>query len=156
MTKYSVREVVEMALQTEKLGYRFYTEMAERFSHDLELKALMEKLAEAETVHEHTFARMLEKVPDGQPDGWEEAQPYFRAMMESEFFLGSEKALPNLDHVTHPRDALDFAIRFEKETALFFVGMKSLVNDTGAVEDIIKEEASHIQWLSKYKESLKS
>ncbi len=156
MNKFSLREVVEMALQTEKLGYQFYTHMAERFAHDLEMKGLMEKLAEAETVHEHTFAKLLDKVPDDQPEGWEDAQPYFRAMMESEFFLGNENALPNLDHVTYPLDALDFAIRFEKETAMFFVGMKNLVSDTGVIEDIIKEEASHIQWLSKYKESLKS
>jgi rubrerythrin len=156
MNNYSLREVVEMALQTEKLGYKFYTQMAERFAHDLELKALMERLAEAETVHEHTFAKMLDKVDTMQLEGWDEAQPYFRAVMESEFFLGRDKALPNLDHVNNVMEALDFAIKFEKETAMFFVGMKTSVLDSGVIDDIIKEEASHIQWLTKYKEALKS
>jgi rubrerythrin len=52
-------------------------------------------------------------------------------------------------------DAAEFALRFEKETALFFNGLKQTVKEKDVVEDIIREEARHIAWLSKYRETLK-
>ena len=38
MEKYSISEVIEQAVQTEKLGYQFYTTMADRFKADGGLK----------------------------------------------------------------------------------------------------------------------
>jgi len=40
MEKYSISEVIEQAVQTEKLGYQFYTTMADRFREDSGLKKL--------------------------------------------------------------------------------------------------------------------
>ena len=45
MNKYSVGEIIEMAVQTERLGYQFYTEMAERFKDDQKLNELCGTLA---------------------------------------------------------------------------------------------------------------
>lgn len=154
MDRFSIREVVEMALQTEKLGYRFYTDMAARFAEHEGLKDLFTTLANMEVKHERTFAALLGKISDVEPEGWEEAQYYMRAMVESEFFLGSSTSLPNMDHVKTVADATDFAIGFEKETTLFFTGLKAAVKDKAIVEEIIQEELSHIAWLSKFKKSL--
>jgi rubrerythrin len=155
MERFSVREVVEMALQTERLGYKFYTEMSEKFQEDEKLKDLFDILAKEEVRHEHVFEGILTRVGDEEPGGWDEAQPYFRAMVESEFFLGKGKSLPEMDHVKTALDAAEFALHFEKETALFFNGLKQAVKEKDIVEDIIREEAKHIAWLSKFKETLK-
>ena len=40
MEKYSISEVIEQAIQTERLGYQFYTAMAERVKDDSGLKKL--------------------------------------------------------------------------------------------------------------------
>jgi rubrerythrin len=154
MQTYSIREIVEMALQTEKTGYAFYTGMMEKFKEHEGLKDLFGRLAEQEQVHEQTFEKLLEKVSDAEPEGWDEVQPYFRAMVESEFFLGKGKALPSMDHVKEVMDAVNFAIGFEKETVLYFLGLRDAVKDKGIVDEIINEEKSHILWLVRFRETL--
>jgi rubrerythrin len=37
MERFSIREIIEQAIQTEKLGNEFYTKMAEKFHDDKEL-----------------------------------------------------------------------------------------------------------------------
>ncbi|MCK4911443.1 MAG: ferritin family protein [Thermodesulfovibrionales bacterium] len=156
MESYSVLEVVEMAIRTEKLGQEFYTGMAGKFEADQGLRDLFTRLATMELKHERTFTGLLEKIKDPEPHEWTEAQYYFRAMIESEFFLGSGKSLPTLDHVKTVADATDFAIGFEKETTLFFTGMRSAVADSDrpVVDKIIEEEMSHIAILKRFRESL--
>jgi len=154
MEHYSVREVVEQAVQTEKLGYQFYMEMASRFKEENSLKELFETLASKEMEHERTFSELKEKTGNQPLENWEEASQYLRAIVESEFFLGKNKALPSLDHVKSARDAVHFAMEFEKETILYFLGLKDSVQDTRMVEQIIDEEKSHILWLSDLKKKL--
>jgi rubrerythrin len=156
MQTYSIREAVEMALQTEKTGYAFYTGMMEKFAEDEGLRDVFGRLAQQEQVHERTFEKLLEKVPDGEPEGWSEAQPYFRAIVESEFFLGKGKSLPSMEHVKTAMDAVDFAINFEKETALYFLALKDMVKEKELVDAIIAEEKGHIQWLTHFRETIKS
>lgn len=156
MKTYSAGEVVEMAVQTERLGKQFYTEMADRFRDDRGLKKLFEDLATKEERHQRIFEELKDSVGDGEPEGWVEAQPYFRAMVESEFFIGKGKSLPAMDFILSVGDAVDFAIGFEKETLLYFVGMRDMVKDSAPVDRIIDEEKSHIAWLNRFKESLAS
>jgi rubrerythrin len=158
MQSFSVREVVEMAVRTEKLGQEFYSGMAEKFKDHERLRDLFTMLATMEKKHERIFSGLMGKVSGDEPEEWVEAQNYFRAMMESEFFLGAGKSLPNLDHVKGVAEAADFAIGFEKESALFFVGMKSAVADADrpVIEEIIEEETRHIAILQKFRESLGS
>ncbi len=158
MESYSVREVVEMAIRTEKLGHEFYTGMAGKFGDDQGLRDLFTRLATMELKHERIFTGLLDKITGSEPNEWTEVQYYFRAMMESEFLLGSGKSLPNLDHVKTVANATDFAIGFEKETILFFTGMRSAVADADrpVVDGIIEEEMSHIAILTRFRESLGS
>ena len=74
-----------------------------------------------------------------------------RAMVESEFFIGKEKSLPSLEHVTSVDKAVDFALGFEKETLLYFIGLRSMLSDTTAIDAVISEERSHIAWLGRFR-----
>lgn len=153
MEKYSISEVIEQAVQTEKLGYQFYTAMADRFKEDAGLKKLFETLGARELVHEKMFSELKEISGAVEPEGWEEASQYLRAIVESEFFLGRNKSLPALEHVNTVENAVNFAMSFEKETLLYFHTMREVVKEKDVVDEIINEEKSHIMWLSKFRET---
>ncbi len=155
MERYSIREVIEQAIQTEKLGYEFYSTMKERFKDDERFTRLFTTLAEKEITHEKRFSELLDIIKDEEPQNWEEASEYLKAIVESEFFLGRNKALPSLSHVKSIDDAINFAIGFEKETLLYFYGLLGSVREKEVVEEIITEEKSHIKWLTAFRESFK-
>ncbi len=154
MDKFSIIEVIEQAVQTEKLGYQFYTTMAEKFKKDHGLNKLFADLAEKEIRHEKTFAELKDVVGDSEPEEWEEASQYMRAIVESEFFLGKNKALPSMEKIQSVEDAVNFALGFEKETLLYFYEIKRLVKEKEVVEEIINEEKSHVRWLNAFRSSL--
>ncbi len=155
MESFSIKEVIEQAVQTEKLGYKFYITMAERFEKDEKLKKLFETLALKEQRHEKTFSELKKIIGDERPENWEEASQYLRAIVESEFFLGKNKSLPLLEHVKTTIDAVNFALGFEKETLLYFHSLRDIVKEKEIVDEIINEEKSHIMWLSEYKANSK-
>ena len=155
MERYSITEVIEQAVQTEKLGNAFYTTTSAKFAEHAGLKKLFDTLAAKELVHERMFAELKEIVREEEAVDWEEVTQYLRAIVESEFFLGNNKALPSLDHVKTVDDAVKFAMGFEKETLLYFHNLRDLVREKDVVDEIINEEKSHIMWLSKFQDSFK-
>ena len=153
MNRYSINEIMEMAVQTETLGYQFYTGMADRFRKDEKLAKLFTTLASKEKGHEKTFAGLKELVAKSgaEPVQWEEVSNYMRAFVESEFFLGRGKSLPSLEHIKTAADAVKFALGFEKETLLYFMELRSLVKEKEVVDEVINEEKSHIMWLDAFR-----
>ena len=158
MTVFSVKEVLEMAIQTEKLGTEFYTNMAVRFGDNEEFKKLFEILAEKEREHENIFHSIMEKMGSSyqMPDNWGEASKYLRAIVESEFFLGDDKVLPNFSHLETAKDVINYAITFEKVTLLYYLELRDVVTNKEAIHALINEEKGHIVWLSDYRKQLKS
>ena len=154
MERFSIGEIIEQAVQTERLGYQFYTTMAEKFKKDSEdMNKLFTTLAEKELKHEKTFSDLRETIRDTESEGWEEVSEYMRAIVESEFFLGKNKSLPSMENVKNIEEAVNFAINFEKETLLYFYGLKDAVKEKETVDEIINEEKSHIRWLITFKGS---
>ena len=154
MEKFSIREALEQAVQTEKLGYQFYTAMAKRFKENERLDKLFTTLAEKELRHEKTYSDLKETVGDAEPEGWEDIAQYMRAMVESEFFLGKNKSLSSMNKINTIEDAVNFALGFEKETLLYFYGIRDAVREKEIVDEIINEEKSHIMWLISFKSSI--
>jgi rubrerythrin len=153
MTTYSVREVIEQAVQTEKLGKEFYTKMAEKFRDKAELRKLFELLAAHEVRHGESFMNLEGQLMDGEPEGWDEVTLYLRALVDSEFFLGKDKCLPSLEHVKTATEAIDFALCFERETLLYYYTIREALREKEMIEAIIREEKSHIVWLNNLKKS---
>ncbi len=153
MNKFSIVEVIEQAVQTEKLGCQFYTLMAGKFSADQGLNRLFTTLAEKELRHEKAFSELKDVVGDREPEGWEDVTQYMRAIVESEFFIGKNKSLPSMENIKTTEDAVNFAIGFEKETLLYFYGIRDAVKEKEIIDEIINEEKSHIRWLSSFKSS---
>lgn len=156
MNKYSIEEILEMAIKTETLGYQFYTDMAEKFKKNDGLVKLFTTLASKEKVHEKTFTGLKAIVAKSGTEAveWEEVSNYMRAFVESEFFLGRGKALPSMEGLKTVQDAVKFALGFEKETLLYFFELRSIVKEKEMVDEIINEEKSHIRWLDAFRTSL--
>jgi len=156
MNKYSIDEILEMAVQTEKLGYQFYTGMADKFKKDAGLVKLFTTLASKEKTHERTFTNLKETVSKSgiEPVEWEEISNYLRAFVESEFFLGRGKSLPTMDHLKTVPEVVKFALGFEKETLLYFMELRSIVKEKAAVDAVIDEEKDHIVWLDQFRKGL--
>lgn len=153
MVTFSVREVVEQAIQTEKMGNEFYTEMAKKFHDNNELKKLFELLAVHELKHGKSFTNLENKIRDEAPEGWDEVSQYLRAIVDSEFFLGKDKCLPSLGHVKTAAEAIDFALCFERETLLYYYTLRETIKEKHILDAIIKEEKSHIVWLNNLRKS---
>ncbi|MBS1242624.1 MAG: hypothetical protein H6R44_379 [Nitrospirae bacterium] len=153
MNKYNITEIMEMAVQTERLGYQFYTSIAEKFKKDAELVKLFTTLASKEKNHEKTFGELKDMVAKSGPEPveWGEVTNYMRAFVESEFFLGKSKSLPSMDHLKSVKDAVKFALGFEKETLLYFMEMRKIVKEKEVMDEVINEEKSHIMWLAAFK-----
>lgn len=155
MEQYSLVEIIEQAVQTEKLGHELYSRMAERFAKEQKLKVLFETLAARELAHKKTFSDLKGRIGDQKIENPEEVSNFLRAVVESEFFLGSHKSLPSLEHLQSVDDAVKFASGFEKETLLYFLGLRDIVKDKGVIDEIIMEEKRHIAWLNDFQKAMK-
>jgi len=116
MNNYNINEIIEMAVQTERLGFQFYTSIAEKFKKNAELVKLFTTLASKEKTHEKTFSNLKDMVAKSGPEPveWGEVTNYMRAFVESEFFLGRSKSLPSMDRIKSEKEAVQFALGFEK------------------------------------------
>jgi len=153
MTEYSIMEVIEQAIRVERLGREFYQDMAKRFSDNEKLRTLFETLANKELAHEAKFKELKGILGDEEPEGWDEVSEYMRAIVESEFFLGSDKALTKMKQISEYIDAVEYALGFEKETLLYYIGIRKAIKEKDIIDEIINEEHSHIMWLERFAKS---
>lgn len=150
-TFFSLTEVMEMAITIEKAGRSYYEGVAKK-TKDLEMKELFSFLAAEEARHEKRFKDLAERVrvsPYSLFGKWEEIKPYLQVITDSHFFAGSDKMIKQTERAREPKEILEYAISFEKETILFYYEILGLVrgDDQNIVQEIIAEERTHIKRL---------
>ena len=153
---FSAKDVFEMAKQIERNGVKFYQTASNNVAGDKEKKMLM-GLAKMEEQHEKTFAEMEAGLKDKEMsetvfDPEDEATLYLKALADTRVFF--EK---NID-TSSMKAILKTAIIAEKDSIVFYVGMKDLVPEKfgrNKLEGIIREEMGHIRMLSNELVSLK-
>jgi rubrerythrin len=146
---FSADEIFEMAKQIERNGVDFYKAAAANVQSEDEKNFLL-GLAQMEESHEKTFADMQKELADKEKasqvfDPVEEAVLYLKALADTRVFF--EKKAPGSDM----EEILKSAIETEKDSIVFYLGMKELVpGELGKnrVDNIIKEEMGHIRLLS--------
>ena len=113
MKEITLRNSIEMAIATEKLGAGFYGKLAEKFKSDKEISELFSILAKDEKAHEVQFRTLLDKVPaeDKEPTTDQKYQ-YLTAVSISEFFAGDGGALKDVDKIKTRDDALARAFAY--------------------------------------------
>jgi rubrerythrin len=148
--KFNSKVVLEMAENIEKNGYTFYRQAADEVT-DPEIKPFLLELAEMEVGHEKLFTAMKTKLSDKESedivfDPYDEAALYIQALADTRVFY--EKTIDT----SSAEEVLKAAIEAEKESIVFYLGMKELVPEEAGkstVDDIIREEMKHIQIISK-------
>jgi rubrerythrin len=151
---FSAGEVFEMAEEIERNGAKFYRIAAERVSNESE-KAMLLDMAEMEDGHLRTFESMRKELSEVEeevtifdPDN--EAALYLQAMADAKGCEGKISVGQELTGNESIREILEIAVRSEKESVLFYVGLKDLVPAKAGrdkIEKIITEEVRHITTL---------
>lgn len=150
MIRFTSGDAVECAVQIEENGETFYRRMAEKFD-DPEVKKLFTFLIKEESKHKEVYAGMLSKLEkhttlENYP---EEYYAYLKAYVEKVIF-SPERLEEEMYRIKDEKSAIDFAIRAELETILYYEEMKKLVKekDQELIEKIIAEERKHFLELS--------
>jgi len=147
---FTADEVFEMAEQIERNGAKFYREAATK-APERQIKDMFLRLAAMEDTHLRTFQQMRTTLSDQDkggttfdPEG--EASLYLQAMADDRGFEGMKGRNVKLTGQESTQALLEIAIGAEKNSILYYVGLKELVpTETGRekVEAIIREEVGH-------------
>ncbi|MGB5615220.1 MAG: ferritin family protein [Desulfobacterales bacterium] len=153
---FNADEIFEMAEQMERNGEKFYKSAADTIDDEAHKKLLLE-LAVMEVDHEKTFKAMRSDLKAAEksatvfdPEG--EAALYLRALVDTRVFFEKKVDVSSMEKV------LKAAIEAEKDSIVFYLGMKNAVPEKlgqDRIEGIIKEEMGHIRLLSRELAQLK-
>ncbi len=147
---FNADEVFEMAEQIERNGAKYYRDAAEEVSNEEDKNFLIE-LAEMEDEHEVTFADLRKNLSSNEKeavtfDPEDEAAQYLKALADTRVFNNKTIDLSSMTGI------LTGAIAAEKDSIVFYLGMKDMVGSSRGkdrINAIIKEEMKHIKLLSK-------
>jgi len=147
---FNADEVFEMAEQIERNGAKFYREAAAKTS-DRQTKDVFLRLAGMEDGHLRTFQQMRKSLSAQEKDATTfdpegEAVLYLQAMADDRGFEGMRSRNVKLTGKESSRELLEIALGAEKNSILYYVGLKPLVPDEAGkdrIEAILQEEVSH-------------
>lgn len=154
---FTADDVFEMAEQLERNGAKFYGDAAQS-THNPEYKKLLVQLAKMEVEHEKIFVKLKSELSGDEKastvfDPQNESVLYLRALADTKVFFEKEIDFSSIKSV------LKAAILAEKDSIVFYLGMKEMVPEKfgkDKLDKIIKEEMGHIRTLSKELVALKN
>ena len=146
---FSPNDIFEIAIRIEKNGTTFYNNAAEKTDNEEQKKFLLE-LADMEKNHVKTFTNMKNKLKEKQTlsevfDPDDENSLYLKALADTRVFF--QKKEPDYSF----KGILRSAIQAEKDSIVFYLGMKEMVSTKDGktkIDEIIKEEMNHIRILA--------
>lgn len=147
--EFNANDIFEIAIKLEQNGAAFYRDAARRVDGQ-ENKNFLLDLARMEDDHEKIFADMKDSLGRDEHfsttfDPEDENALYLKALADTRVFFGKQTPSPDF------RSILGSAIQTEKDSIAFYLGMKELVPaklGQSRLDDIIKEEMSHIRLLA--------
>lgn len=161
--EFNADEVFEMAIRIESNGAAFYRKAAGMQS-DVENRKFLESLAVMEDQHHKTFTEMRKTLTEKDKEGkvfdpYNEVSQYLATMADTLGGEGSPSAAEALTGNETLEDILRIAIGLEKDSILFYLGLKDMVAPKYGqkkIDEIIKEEKKHVAQLSGVLRRLKS
>jgi len=148
-------EVFEIAERMERNSVNFYRKAAKAFT-DENLSAILHSLSEFEKEHEKNYANMRKQISTKEWDlitfdPENEIALYLQKIADSHVFDPKKDPAAQLKDKGTIADILNFAIESEKNSIIFYLGLKNYVPATtgkNKVDEIINEEMSHITELN--------
>ncbi len=157
---FSSREILEMAVRIEENGMSFY-KGASAVTDNEELKTLFDYLVIEEVKHVELFEALKEAIAGAEPTDYndpylEDESNYINALADSNIFMKGTDGEAAAKEIKSDAEALDFAIRIEKDSILFYLELINMVRDEDrqTVKDILSEERKHIAKLTEMQASL--
>ncbi len=151
---FSIKEILDLAIQIEKNGEAIYRQAARRISHPV-LAPLLEWLADEEARHAAWFAEKALVADDTfQTPVLEELnQGLLTQLVAGQSFSLQDADFDNMQTVAQ---LLVVSVAFEEDTVLFYEMLKPFIEDPVTLEQleaIIAEENRHIEKLQTFLES---
>ena len=152
---FSADEIFEIAEQIERNADKFYRRAAQG-TDDSGLRAKLLDLAAMENEHEKVVAALRADLSPGEreptmPEPWGEAILYLRGIADGQVFDVRQDPVKWLTGKETKEEILRAAIGHEKDSIVFYLGMKEMVPEElgrDRIDAIIKEEMSHVAVLS--------
>lgn len=153
--RFSADEVLEIAQAIENNGARFYQAAADCVGGGKPQQILTE-LSRWERIHEGIFAEMRQALAKDEKDSdvydpQGEAALYLKALADAQVFGPSVDPMAKLGPNPTYEGILLTAIGMEKDSILFYVGMKDVVSQAmgkARIDAIVREEMKHVALLS--------
>jgi rubrerythrin len=160
--EFNADEIFQMALQIERNGVRFYQRAAEGAGNPAGRQLLL-RLAAMEETHEKIFVRMREGLTEKERkkpvyDPADQSSDYLRAWADQHVFNLRSDPSEKLTGKETMESVLQTAIGLEKDSIVFYLGMKDVVPERlgrGKIEEVIKEEMRHVDSLSREFQTLR-
>lgn len=150
-------EVVELGIEIEKNGRDFYNTLAQR-CQNRKAAELFKFLAGEEEKHVKAFEGILAKTDKYEPQGLDadEYFAYMSSLAKDYIFTQKNKGTDIAKATKNDRDAIEMGIRFEKDSIVFYEGIKKVVADPGqkVINELIAQEEAHLQKLTETKQLL--
>jgi len=152
---FEVSDIFEIAMRIEENGSNFYR-YAVQIAKDEEAKKIFSHLADEEDKHKATFREMLSKIethypPENYPD---EYGTYLHNYADNNLIFKKEVLDKELAGITDTLSAIDFAIRRELDSILYYHEIKGFIHPSehSTIDEIINEERRHFNLLSQTRE----
>ncbi len=152
---FLIQEIVEIAIEIEKNGVDFYRTLAGS-ADTSRLRELFKYLEEEEKRHVTRFEEILESA-----GGYQISEVYYttqymgymKALADERVFRSDISATEMADRAKTPKEAIDMAIGFEKDSIIFLHEMQNAVMkpDAEPIQKLLDEERDHLKRLSAMK-----
>ncbi len=151
---FAAKEVIEIGIEIEKNGRDFYNTLLKQ-SKDIKAQDLFKFLATEEERHIKAFQKILEKVSKNQVDlpGADDYYAYMNALATEHVFTKANTGEITAQAIKSDKEALEKAIGFEKDSIIFYEGMKKVVvaDERNTVDILIAQEQDHLRRLTRMK-----
>jgi rubrerythrin len=151
MSVFKGSDILEFAVRIEENGENFYR-YAVQLAKDEETKKIFQSLAEAERHHQKTFGKIFAAMEKQNPpetyDG--EYAAYLHNYVDNNIIFKKEVMEAEVAKVKDILSAIDFAIRRELDSILYYHEIKRLVPESehDVIDEVIEEERKHFKGLS--------
>ena len=151
---FEASDIVEIAVRIEENGSNFY-KYAEQIAKQEEAKNLFSQLAAEEIAHKKIFESLFAQIEKyNPPENYAgEYDAYLRDYVDNNIIFTKEVMDKELSQIKDTVAAIDFAIKREMDSILYYHEIKRFVPVTQhlIIDQIIDEERKHFSQLSEAK-----
>jgi rubrerythrin len=151
-------EVVELGVHIEENGRDFYHALAAQ-TQDVKAKEVFQFLATEEEKHIVVFRKICSALEKYEPvESYpQEYFAYMKTLANEHIFTRSDKGKEMAVRVRSDKDAVEMGIAFEKDSIVFYEGMKQVVppEDRKVIDSVIGQEQLHLKQLIDFKAQFK-